>query len=231
MTTEFKLSGGRVAGTAATTATTNRGGVEVGVFRGLLATWDPDTGGKLGIPDRFARGAFAASLREHRARGMRPVRMKLEHGELIGGFPIESVRETARGLEGVGEVNLETELGRRAWALLRQGALTDLSVGFVAIRSKVVDGVRRIERALLLEASLVGEPANQRAVVTEVKRPRAPRRAPALTDGERLTSIVEDLGAVRAGLRRGEPPTREERLHAMMADLRGARSSLRGAAA
>lgn len=228
---EYKLVNGRVSGAATASTVVTRSGVEVGRFAGLLATWEPDTGGSLGIPDRFTRGAFSASLAEHRARGDRPVRLKLEHTELIGRFPIDRVRETARGLEVEGEINLEFELGRRAWALLRQGALTDLSVGFVAVRSRIVDGVREISRALLLEGSLVWEPAQVGAIVTSLKETLASRSQEKNAD-HTLDSILASLRATREELGQSSRPVVEDmaeaaELDAILANLRGARDSLR----
>lgn len=227
---EQKLVGGRVSGAATASTIETRAGVEIGRFAGLLATWDPDTGGSTGLPDRFVRGAFSASLAEHRARGDRPVRLKYEHQELIGRFPIDTVRETARGLEVEGEINLEFELGRRAWALLRQGALTDLSVGFVAVRSRIVDGIREISRALLLEGSLVWEPAQVGATVTSLKETPASRSQEKDTS---LESILETLRSTTSELRDHKQAAATEdlaetaELDRILAGLRDTRDLLR----
>ncbi len=150
-----------------------RNGVSVGTLAGYMSTWEPDTGGRFGVPDKFEPGAWLESLAEHRARGMRQVRLKDHHGRTIGGFPIETVREDERGLFGIAEVNLEMQEGREAFSLARQGVLTDFSVGYVALDDKLEPGVRRISRAMLFESSIVDEPGNQGANITEVKAVQA----------------------------------------------------------
>ena len=116
---------------------TTRNGVSIGTLAGYMSTWEPDTGGRFGVPDKFEPGAWLESLAEHRARGMRQVRLKDHHGRTIGGFPIETVREDERGLFGIAEVNLEMQEGREAFSLARQGVLTDFSVGYVALDDKL----------------------------------------------------------------------------------------------
>ncbi len=146
-----------------------RNGVPVGIVSGYLSTWQPDTGGRFGVPDQFVPGAWLESIADHRKRGDRQVRLKDHHGRTIGGFPIDTIIEDERGLFGVGEINLESQAGREAYSLARQRVLTDFSVGYVAIDDKIGVGVRRIFKALLLEASIIDEPGNQGANITEVK--------------------------------------------------------------
>lgn len=145
-------------------------GVRVGVFTGLLVTWDVDSGGVFGIPDKFAPDAFTESLQEHRERDSRQIRLADHHGRTIGGFPIELARETDVGLEVTGHINLEVRQGFEAFSLLKQGVITDLSVGFITLEDSVTDGVRTILKAILMEGSLVSEPANRAAQITEVKK-------------------------------------------------------------
>jgi len=147
-----------------------RNGVTVGILTGYLSTWEKDTGGKFGVPDKFERGAWTKSLEEHRQRGNRPVRLKDAHGRTIGGFPIETMREDEFGLYGVGEINLETQAGREVYALAKQGVLTDFSVGYIPLLDRLETGLRRIFEAILLEGSVIDEPANQGARILEVKR-------------------------------------------------------------
>lgn len=147
-----------------------RNGEPVGVVLGYMAAWTPDRGGRFGVPERFAPGAFGKSLVDHKARGNRPVRLKDLHGRVIGGFPIEGVFEDSKGLFGRGEINLNVQLGIEAFALAKQGVISDFSVGYISLDDKIDGGIRTIFEADLLEASLVDEPMNQDAVVTEVKR-------------------------------------------------------------
>ena len=146
-----------------------RNGVPVGIVAGYLSTWQPDTGGRFGVPDQFVPGAWAESLADHRQRGNRQIRFKDHHGRTIGGFPIETVVEDERGLFAIGEINLESQAGREAYSLAKQRVLTDFSVGYVAINDKIGAGVRRIFKAMILEASIIDEPGNQGANILEVK--------------------------------------------------------------
>ncbi len=166
-TKEIKVLGGRLVETKEGT----RNGEPVGFVIGYMATWDVDSGGAFGVPDRFEQGAWTESLAEHRARGNRPVRLADHHGRTIGGFPIEGVLEDSTGLFGIGEINLETQQGREAFSLAKQGVLSDFSVGFSvpAGGDEIVDGVRVINKARLWETSIVDEPANQNARILEVK--------------------------------------------------------------
>lgn len=141
----------------------DRNGVAVGVVKGYIATWDIDRG-----DDRFVKGAFAESLAEHRAKN-RPLRFKDHHGRTVGGWPIDSVREDERGLYGEAEINLEVQQGREAFSLIKQGVLSDFSIGFSCVDWGIVDGVRVINKAIVWEGSIVDEPMNPKANVTEVK--------------------------------------------------------------
>lgn len=219
---ERKLAGGGIAEAASSGApsvVTSAGGVEVGTFSGYLATWEPDTGGRFGVPDQFVKGAFARSLAEHRSRGGRPIRLKYQHQTLIGLFPIADAVEDDRGLRVTGQINLTTALGRDVFSLIRQGALSDLSIGFAATRDRIVDGKKRlIEEAIIFEGSVVDEPANRAARILDVKA-----REEAALEG-----ILGDLRACRDTLR-GSPAADDEQTHlrAMMRGLRAMHADLR----
>lgn len=149
-----------------------RNGVPVGIIEGLASTYEQDRGDDIIVP-----GAFASTLNRHAAEG-RPVRMLLQHqnGELIGGFPIEYAKETPDGLFVRGEINLEVQRGREAYALAKQDVLTDMSIGFSIPSRDSVDYVREGDRVIrmikeveLWEISLVSEPMNPGAKVVSVK--------------------------------------------------------------
>lgn len=148
-------------------------GVAIGVVEGYASTWDVDRGN-----DVIIRGAFAATIARHAGEG-RQVRMLWQHNgdQLIGGFPAEKMREDERGLFVRGEINLETQAGREAYALAKQGVLSDFSVGFSIPSRDAVKyndmgdrNVREIREVELWEVSLVGEPMNPHANVMAVKR-------------------------------------------------------------
>jgi HK97 family phage prohead protease len=146
-----------------------RDGVPIGVFLGYLSTWEPDTGGVFGIPDQFHPGTWLDSLQEHKDRGNRPIRLKDHHGRTIGGFPIDLAYEDDVGLAVTGEINLDTQFGKEAYSLARQRVLTDLSAGYIVKEDKIDGGIRHIFKSDLWEGSIVDEPANRGAQITEVK--------------------------------------------------------------
>ena len=159
----------RLGGHIVETKQEKRNGVPVGIVAGHIAVWEPDKGGVFGFPDRFRPGAFLKSLSDHRQRNNRQIRLKDHHGRTIGGFPIDTAHEDAIGLFAIGEVNLETQLGKEAFSLAKQNVITDFSLGFIAVDDKIEGGFRDIFEAIIIEGSLVDEPLNKRAQITEVK--------------------------------------------------------------
>lgn len=124
--------------------------------------------------DVIEPGAFRESLAE-RAKAGRPFPpMRKMHG--VNSFdPIgvwEEMREDSRGLFVKGRlIGLDTEIGRRNYAMVRDGALRGLSIGYKVKRARAGRGTvkRHLESVHLSEVSLVDEPSNPAAVVTGVK--------------------------------------------------------------
>lgn len=144
-----------------------RNGIPVGIVKGYIATWDVDRGA-FGIKDKFIKGAFAKSIKEHKKEG-RQIRLKDHHGRTIGGFPIDTVKEDDIGLYGEGEINLEVQQGKEAHSLALQGVLTDFSVGWSPVQSEMKGNIREITEAIVWEGSIVDEPMNPKARIVEVK--------------------------------------------------------------
>lgn len=151
---------------------TTRNEIPVGVIEGFASTTETDRGN-----DIVAPGAFAKTIERHKRDG-RPIRMLRQHtdSKLIGGFPIDRVEERENGLFVVGEVNLAVQEGREAFALAKQGVLTDMSIGFSFtsiedFEREEIDGemIRVIRNLDLWEISLVNEPMNAGANITAVK--------------------------------------------------------------
>lgn len=115
--------------------------------------------------DVVAKGAFVDSLKskmpallwQHSARA--PIGVYTE------------AREDDRGLFVKGQLNLDVQQGKEAYALLKQGALKGMSIGFNTLIDEVnkETGVRTIKKIDLWEVSLVTFPANDKANVTTVK--------------------------------------------------------------
>ena len=146
-----------------------------GIVEGYIATFDVDRGDFFGVKDQFVPGAFVESISDH-ARKNRSVRLLSHHDKIIGQFPIVNVREDERGLFARGEINLDVQEGREIYSLVRQGAISDFSIGFsIAENGSIVEGdLRTITKATIWEGSLVDEPMNPHANVTDIKKSVVP---------------------------------------------------------
>jgi len=131
-------------------------------------------GSVFGVRDNYddviAKGAFLASLKEHKAAGTMPAMLwQHDSSEPIGIWT--DMVEDAKGLKIVGKLALETVRGKEAHALLKMGALNGLSIGFMS-KQWTYDRdteVRTLTEIDLWEVSLVTFPANEKARVTNVK--------------------------------------------------------------
>lgn len=119
--------------------------------------------------DVIAPGAFAASLAQHKAAGTAPLLLwSHDLSDPIGAWI--DVREDATGLYAKGRLTLETRRGAEAYALLKDGALDGLSIGFRAVAfEERADGGRLLTQIDLAEVSLVTLPSASRARVSSVK--------------------------------------------------------------
>lgn len=185
---------------------------KIGVVRGYASTFGNVDRGN----DVIARGAFDRTIAEHRERG-RPIRMLWQHNtsELIGGFPADRVMIDERGLFVEGRINLDTQRGREAYSLAKQGVLTDFSIGFTISEFEVEtvgdNIVRRINDVDLFEVSLVGEPMNQAANIVEVKRAVVPRELLRLASRDRAWDSDAAIRRVREFTNSEEEPSRTYR--------------------
>jgi HK97 family phage prohead protease len=120
-----------------------------------------------GAGDIVARGAFARSLK---ARPPARVRMLYQHfaHEPIGVW--DAIREDARGLYVRGHVVSDVQRGAEVMALLREGALNGLSIGFRTRRARRdrASGHRVLQDVELWEVSVVTFPLLPSSHVTAV---------------------------------------------------------------
>ena len=134
---------------------------DIATFTGVASTADKDLTRDIIEPGAFGnvKAADVCLLRDHRP------------DQVIGGW--RKFRQEGKHLEVEGAITLATEKGRETVALMRQGFLTGLSVGFVIEPGGASfdedKGIRRIKSATLLECSVVSIPANRRARVRNVK--------------------------------------------------------------
>jgi len=122
--------------------------------------------------DVIAPGAFARSLERHARAGTAPAMLwQHEACEPIGRW--HAIREDRSGLHVSGALVLDTRRGREAAALMRAGALTGLSIGYVAVESHRDRGrgVRVLTEIELIEVSPVTFPAQPLARITLAGQP------------------------------------------------------------
>lgn len=159
---------------------------KTGEFEGYGSTFggEPDSHG-----DIIAPGAYADSLAEHAARGSMP-KMFWQHDshEPIGKW-LEA-KEDERGLYLKGRLNMGVQRAQEAHALLKEGDIDGLSIGY-RIKEYSVDtdtSVWTLERLELLEVSVVSIGSNENATVGSVKAAKALHEmTEMLKAGDRLT--------------------------------------------
>ena len=147
---------------------------DIGTFSGYGSVYSViDDGG-----DLIAPGAFADSLARLKAQG-RGVPMYMQHGAALGADPRPvgvwtKIEEDANGLRVEGKlVGLDTETGRYHYALVKEGAMSGLSIGYSGVKAeygkKPGDPRRTIKTATLREISIVDQPMNAHARLTGLK--------------------------------------------------------------
>lgn len=142
-------------------------GHQLGVFHGSMATEHRDRSGDIIAPE-----AFDKTLARYKKDG-RNIRLfyQHQHNDLpIGIIPIKSVKKDDKNWDVKGELNLDTQKGREVYSLMKQGALSDLSIGYTPNETDWKGKTRIIKELELWEVSVVSEPANPKAVISEVKK-------------------------------------------------------------
>lgn len=122
--------------------------------------------------DIIMPGAFVKTLQDEFASKGRKVPMLWQHqrSQPIGVYT--SLKEDSVGLYVEGEINMDVQQGREAFALMKQGALTGLSIGYNAVTEKWLDddkGTRELLEVKLWEISPVTFPANDESRINTVK--------------------------------------------------------------
>lgn len=126
-------------------------------------------GSVFGVVDSYqeivAPGAFTESLQSR----MPSLLWQHRSGEPIGVWPV--VKEDNIGLQVEGKLALKTSRGAEAYELLKMGAISGLSIGFMTREDSYdkLTGIRTLKKVDLWEVSLVTFPANDSARVSQVK--------------------------------------------------------------
>jgi uncharacterized protein len=154
-------------------------------------------GSVFGVKDSYdeivAPGAFAESLAAQKAAGRLPA-MLWQHrsAEPLGIYT--GMAEDSIGLKVEGQIALSTVRGAEAHALLKMGALSGLSIGYMPREDSYdkVTGITTLKKIDLWEVSLVTFPANDAARVHGVKSIEA------IHDLRAAESYLRDSGMTRS---------------------------------
>lgn len=125
------------------------------------------------VGDRIIAGAFAKSIAEYKSKN-RQIKVYYNHdtyGSLpIGGIKADNVVDDNIGLNVTIDL-ADTSEANDIYALLKQGVLTDMSIGYSVLKDEYskFDNARELIELKLWEVSIVGEPANELAQINEVK--------------------------------------------------------------
>lgn len=149
---------------------------ETGYIEGIAAGYgNVDYGG-----DRILPGAFSESL-----DGRKAVPMLLFHDQHRPIGVWSEFKETDEGLLSKGKISVKTRDGGEAYELVKDGALSGLSIGYDPTVKRMAGKVRELVKLALHEVSLVSIGMNPKALVTGVKEIEDLRNR--LAAGDRLT--------------------------------------------
>jgi len=131
-------------------------------------------GSVFGVEDTYGDivtpGAFTDSLAAQKAKGRMPA-MLWQHrsAEPVGAYT--SMKEDNLGLFVEGQIAMSTVRGQEAHALMKMGAISGLSIGYIPRDESFdkVTGINTLKKVDLWEVSLVTFPANDSARIQGVK--------------------------------------------------------------
>ena len=204
-----------------------------GEFEGYASTFggEPDAYG-----DVIAPGAYADSLEQHKAKGTMP-KLFWQHDrrEPIGKWV--DAMEDEKGLFVRGKLNMAVQRAKEAHALLKEGDIDGLSIGYRILEYSVDTETQiwTLEKLDLQEVSVVSIGANENATIESVKAARQTQElVERLKAGDRLserefeTLLKGSLGlsnsqaerAARVHLKgQGDPADAESEVHKFMSLL------------
>lgn len=138
--------------------------------------------------------------------------------------------DTADGLLAKGRFSMSTRNGKEAHGLVKDGALGGLSMGYQAVRHKIVGKARHLIEVALHEVSLVTIPMNEKTLVTSVKDILAGGDLPSVREFEEFLrdaggfskSLATAIAAKATPHLRGEPEAKADDPAEIMRKLRAA---------
>lgn len=165
-----------------------------GVYEGYFSIFDNIDDGM----DVIHPGAFAETLLERAGR----IKVFYAHDweKLIGPAP-EVLEEDEKGLHAMGRLSLGSFWGREAWELMKDGALTEGSIGYRAVDYDFAEnGVRHIKRVKLFEISPVPLGMNP---LTELRAVKAALGLAPEAQAEALSQSVAALAELLNEIKNG----------------------------
>lgn len=174
---------------------------EARTFTGLAVPWDTPTAYGATGREQIARGAFGEIEL--------PIPLYAQHAHLTGGLPVGAVtaaRDTDAGLVIDAYIST-TPSGDEVYQLLRDRALSKLSIGFEPITNEYREAEDLVVRtaARLWEVSVVGIPAYEDTTVTEVRA--AAHSGPAAGTGQPGRNDMPDTATAAPETRAAAPTT------------------------
>jgi len=164
-----------------------------GIFEGYASTFTkvPDSYG-----DVIDKGAFKKTITENRGR----IKILWNHNtdEPIG-IPLE-LREDDIGLYVKGKLSLAVQRAREVFALMKDGVVNTMSIGFRTIKEGMDGDIRHVQEVKLYDTSPVTFASNESALITSVKAVE-PR------DSKDIESSIEYLSALLTKYQDAEPPS------------------------
>lgn len=131
-------------------------------------------GSVFGVKDSYSdviqKGAFEKSIKQHKSdKSMPALLWQHDSAQPIGVW--SEMSEDDNGLKVKGRLAMDTEKGKEAYALLKMGAISGLSIGYMTNTYQYDEktDIRTLTEVDLWEVSLVTFPANTKARVTQVK--------------------------------------------------------------
>lgn len=157
---------------------------ENGIFEGYAAVFgNVDSWG-----DILEQGAFTKTLSKRANR----IKICYQHNPMQPiGVPLE-LREDTKGLYIKGKIS-QTTLGKDVLQLMRDGVITELSIGYNTIKYEMDGPYRRLKEVELWEISPVTWAANELALITSVKTATSFADLPLADEGTKW-----DAGAARS---------------------------------
>jgi len=148
-------------------------------------------GGVDSYGDSIVKGAYEKTLQNRE----RPVRLRWNHyGPVIGKLP--ELREDDYGLYVKGELTPGHSLANDVYASLKHGAVDGMSIGYIVIDSEQMGGIEYLKEIELIEISIVEEPADLGAKVSNVKD--AQKRIDGLESLKECERFLREAGMAKA---------------------------------